>query len=83
MVFFRNVDVLFKTSRSESNFTLHTCYRYSKYKKPGTADELVNASFKKPWKEHNYAQTNICCAMNKLTHWLLLEIFEKLFHNSM
>lgn len=48
MVFFRNVDVLFKTPRSESNFTLHTCYRYSKYKKPGTADELVNASFKKP-----------------------------------
>lgn len=47
------------------------------------AEELVNASLKMPWKEHNYTQTDICCAMNKLTHWLLLEIFEKLFHNSM
>lgn len=32
------------------------------------AEELVKASLKMPRKEHNYTQTDICCAMNKLTH---------------
>lgn len=35
------------------------------------------------WNEYNYTQTDIFCAMHKLTHWLLLEVLEKLFHKSM
>lgn len=53
------------------NIFLHfTCYRYSKYKNQLQirAEELVNVRFKVLRKEYNYTQTDIFCAIYKLTH---------------